>query len=412
MIMSTVSNVISQHADGASFLWLLRSRAVAAAHYSLADLAKLDQRLEANLDGLRVAGDAGWEICKEALSTEEPGELFAAAALALESGKQDRLETAFNAASSSPEIARGLVSALGWLSFPQAEPHIKRLLDSSSSVLRYAGIAASAIHRQNPDAALIGAICGTDPLPKARALRAVGELGLKTLLPEVRPSLADPDELCRFSAAWSMALLSADSKALGILGTIAESKLSYRDKALQVAIRRMDAPPGARQDAKLLRAAVIGAGAFGDPTSIPWLIDQMKTPELARVAGEAFTMITGADIAFEDLDAEKPGDFEVGPTENPEDDDVDVDPDENLPWPCAQRIAQWWKGRQAEFQNGLRYLAGKPISVGSCQLVLRNGRQRQRAAAALEIAIREPGQPLFNAAAPGFRQQQILGLGR
>jgi len=32
-----------------------------------------------------------------------------------------------------------------------------------------------------------------------------------------------------------------------------------------------------------------------------------------------------------------------------------------------------------------------------------------RAAAALELAIRNPGQPLFSAAAPGFRQQQILG---
>jgi hypothetical protein len=43
--------------------------------------------------------------------------------------------------------------------------------------------------------------------------------------------------------------------------------------------------------------------------------------------------------------------------------------------------------------------------------VLRDGRQRQRAAAALELAIRQPSQPLFNIAAPGFRQQQILGKG-
>jgi hypothetical protein len=36
--------------------------------------------------------------------------------------------------------------------------------------------------------------------------------------------------------------------------------------------------------------------------------------------------------------------------------------------------------------------------------VLREGKQRQRAAAALELAIREPNKPLFNVAAPGFRQ--------
>jgi len=34
--------------------------------------------------------------------------------------------------------------------------------------------------------------------------------------------------------------------------------------------------------------------------------------------------------------------------------------------------------------------------------------QRQRAAAVLEMAILQPGQPLFEVRAPGFRQQQIL----
>src|SRR5207253_24387 len=95
--MPVVSNVSSQHADEASFLWELRSGAVIAPHFSLADLAKLDQRIEANLDGLRIADDAGWEICREALSTEEPGEVFAAAVLAFESGNKDRLETVFEA---------------------------------------------------------------------------------------------------------------------------------------------------------------------------------------------------------------------------------------------------------------------------------------------------------------------------
>ena len=41
----------------------------------------------------------------------------------------------------------------------------------------------------------------------------------------------------------------------------------------------------------------------------------------------------------------------------------------------------------------------------------RIGRQRQRAAAALELAIRQPSQPLFEVRAPGFRQQTILRTG-
>ena len=418
MNLASTPDVLSQHASEASFLWELRAAAVAAPHYSLADLAKLDQRVEAHLDGLRIAGEAGWEICKEALSAEAPGEVFAASVLAFESGNPDRLETVLATGAASQDLSRGLVSALGWLPFQQAEPHIRQLLASSQLALRRVGMAASAIHRQNPGQSLVDAVSNADPLLRARALRAIGELGLRSYTHEIKLHLADPDALCHFWAAWSAALLSADSKALAILGSIAESDLPYREKSLQAAIRRMDAPAASAwhnklaQDAQSIRIAIIAAGAFGDPASIPWLMEQMKVPELARVAGEAFAMITGVDIALEDLDAEKPEGFEAGPTENPGDDNVEMDPDENLPWPGSELIAKWWTQRQAEFQKGTRYLLGKPISVDWCQQVLRNGRQRQRAAAALELAIRQPGQPLFNVASPGFRQQRLLGVRR
>ena len=47
------------------------------------------------------------------------------------------------------------------------------------------------------------------------------------------------------------------------------------------------------------RIAIIAAGAFADPEVIPFLIDQMKIPKLARVAGESFSLITGAHIAYD-----------------------------------------------------------------------------------------------------------------
>ena len=62
------------------------------------------------------------------------------------------------------------------------------------------------------------------------------------------------------------------------------------------------------------------------------------------------------------------------------------------------------------FQTGTRYLCGKPISEQQCKHVLRYGYQRQRAAAAIELAMMNLGQPLFEVRAPGFRQQKLLGL--
>jgi hypothetical protein len=120
--------------------------------------------------------------------------------------------------------------------------------------------------------------------------------------------------------------------------------------------------------------------------------------------------ITGVDLAYEDLDTDKPEGFESGPTEDAKDDNVEMDPDERLPWPDANLIAKWWEKHTNEFQPRVRHLLGKPITADWMQQVLRIGRQRQRAAAALELAIMQPGQPLFEVRAPGFRQQELLRL--
>ncbi len=138
--------------------------------------------------------------------------------------------------------------------------------------------------------------------------------------------------------------------------------------------------------------------------SVPWLIEQMKIPELARVAGEALTMITGLELDSAPFEGQWPEGFEAGPTEDPEDENVEMDPDENLPWPDREKIAEWWRKNQDRFENGTRYLVGRPMTVEWLNDVLRNGYQRQRAAAALELAIRQPGTPLFEVRAPGWRQ--------
>src|SRR5215831_11816035 len=144
-----IETIINQHAEEAAFLWLLRDTAVHAPHYSLADLVYLDNRIEAHIDGLRIAGEAAWEICKEALRHEEAGEVFAAAFLAFESGNEVYIQTALEVGSASSELSRGLISALGWLSYQQAERHIKQFLIAASPDMRRIAIAAHAAHRQD-----------------------------------------------------------------------------------------------------------------------------------------------------------------------------------------------------------------------------------------------------------------------
>lgn len=404
-----VESVITQHGEEAAFHWLLREDAVDAPHYSLGDLAKLDDRLDAHLDGLRIAGDAGWKICEEQLSLEEPGEVFAAAVLAFERGDKQRIEEVVAVGAQSLDLARGVISALGWLGFEQAEPYIQRLNDSDEPIRRRMGLAATAIHRQP-----LGQVT-EEALVRARGLRAVGELGQRVLLRHCQANFDDPDAECRFWGAWSAALLG-DAKASRVLREIAEAGGPRAARAGGLAARRME-PGDAFQwqqqlagDPSRQRLAVEVAGAIGDPVLIPWLMEQMSVPELARVAGEAFTTITGVDIAYLDLEGEWPEGFDAGPTEHPEDEEVEMDPDEDLPWPDPDLIARWWSEHRPRFSNGTRYLLGDPIVPPTLNEVLRTGRQRQRAAAALELVLREPGPPLFETRARGDRQQRLLGL--
>lgn len=136
----------------------------------------------------------------------------------------------------------------------------------------------------------------------------------------------------------------------------------------------------------------------------------MSIPEYARAAGEAFCMITGVDLAYEDLDAEWPEGFQAGPTEDPQDEDVELDIDEDLLWPQAELIDQWWQRNGGRYQQGMRYLCGQLITDVNCRRVLGDGYQRQRISAALELALLKPDEPLFEWRAPGFRQQEWLGL--
>ncbi len=410
-----IPEIVSQHAEEAAFLWLLRSNAIHAPHYSLKDLAKLDGRVEAHLDGLRVAGEAGWELYKAALGKEATGEVFAASVIAFESGIESRIQVVLEAVEKTPELSTGLISAFGWMPFQQAAPHAQRLLAAESPLQRLVGLAAYAVHRQDPGAALKEALSSPDLLLKARALKAVGELGKANLLPLVKSNLTVEDFTCRYWAAWSGALLG-EALAIPVLQRIAENGHAKREAACTMAVRWISVQEAQAwlkvlaSRSETLRLAVQAAGVIGDPAHISWLIQQMANPVVARVAGESFTFITGIDLAYDDLDTDKPEGFEAGPTENPEDENVDMDPDEDSPWPNPQLIEKWWFTHRAQFTNGTRYLCGQPMTIESLNQVLRTGRQRQRTAAALELAIRQPGTPLFNTSAPGFRQQALLGL--
>lgn len=408
--------ILSQHAEEAAFLWVLRRLAVGRPDYDLEDLAKLDGRLAAHLDGLYVAGEASWEMVLENLDRGRDGELFAAAMLAIPTGPK-RFQELLGALSEKPELGQGLVSALGWLPWEGGRGISIDLLRSEDPRLMRWGLRAHAIHRQHPGPALEAALGSRDLSCAAGAARMAGELGCGELVPVLEALLPTRDECLRFWCAWSSALLGS-ARGLVTLVALADNEGPFSERAALTVAR--SCPPAQAgpwltrlfSDPKRSRRAVMAAGAGGDPAEIPQLLAAMAKPELARVAGEAFCMITGADLAMQDLTAEKPEGFDAGPTDDPEDENVELDADEDLPWPSAELVGNWWRQNRARFAAGKRYLAGRLVTKESLRTVLAEGKQRQRLAAAELLMLLPPKhpplQPLFECRAPGRRQKVEL----
>lgn len=442
-------DVITQHAENASFLWMQRDRAVYAPHYKLKDLADLDERVEANIDGLCIAGRVGWRICEQALDNNGPGDVFAAGVLAFESRDQERIKKILDIGTSAPELERALISALGWIPLNQIEDTIKDLLQSVNAQIRRVGIGACAVHRKDPGSPLIQAILDQNSRLRNRALKAAGELGRTDLLPTIiqtyvqqyvqqqqplqspiqpyiqsstAPSCSEDDDGCHFFAAWSSARLgNRTGQVIDTLKRITEKRITeksglYAERAMDIALRCMDVSQAKdwlqklRSNPDQLRLSIVGAGVVGAPELINYLILDMENAKVARVAGEAFSMITGIDLAYDDLEHDKPEGFESGPTEEPEDEDVALDKDEDLPWPAPDLIKDWWDKNKKNFHEGRRYLRGKEITKDSLRDTLKQGTQRQRTAAALELGLMEPNRPLFEVRAPGKRQMKEMAL--
>jgi uncharacterized protein (TIGR02270 family) len=413
---SVVFSVVEQHAEEAGFLWMQRRNAVVAPNVTLRHLARLEERLEAHLDGVRIAGGAGDAACLRQLAGGEPGPLFVATVLAVEAGAAERLERLLTLAEALPQAHTGLFAAFGWSKSSDLRGTVATMLISPSAFRRLAGTVACSMHRV--DSGIISGRLLEDPDPavRARSLRATGELGRQEFVSRLLDWIEDEDPRCQFWACWSAVLLGDRNKAHERLLSAGLSDGPERARAFQLALMSMEGHGAHNVLQRLARDAddevarrnlILGTGLAGDPRYVGWLIGQMKDERFARLAGESFSLITGVDLTALNLRYLRP-DLETGPTDNPEDDNVDMDVDEGLAWPDAVKVESWWRVQSHRFQAGVRYFMGSALNPDVCQQVLRNGYQRQRILAAQHLCLLEPGTSLFNTSAPAWRQQGLL----
>ena len=411
---SSVLPVVEQHAEDATVLWQTRSLLTCSPHVELRRLRRLDDRLLAHLDGIVLAGADGNRLSAMTLEHPASGSAFVATVLAIESSDSARLDDLFALIQSVSEVRPGFLSAFGWVSAPRLQSTVSALLQSQAPVRRLTGITACAMHGVDPGPALIEALHDSDEELRARVLRTAGVLGKLELLDAVAKGAADPVPDCRIWSAWSSVLMGKRESKLDALLAMATQSGPFQDRSLRLALRAANLKTGndflraMRRTPEQTRTVIAGAGIVGDPHYVPWLIEQMENLKLCRLAGESFSMITGLDLAYLDLDRKPPDNAELLPNDDPTDASVDMDPDDGLPWADPAKISAWWAANSARFSNGTRYFMGAPPTRAHCIEVLKNGFQRQRIAAALYLCLLNPGTPLFNTAAPAWRQERWL----
>jgi uncharacterized protein (TIGR02270 family) len=439
-----IPEIVSLHVEEAGSLFEMRRAVLDAPQVRLKDIRRtFDDRIAAHLDALAVAGEHAWKFCDAALETPSVGAVFTGAVRALEEKRLDRLDRLFALTGAIPETRTGLMSALGWVERDRLPGLGTALLRSQEPLRREAGIAACSMHRVDPGLATGGWLVDADPFVRARALRLVGEVGCEAAVPACAAALDDAEPECRFWAAWSGVLLGNRGAALDALTNAGFTQGAHRHAAFVSAVQSVSTSQGHRllqelaRDPADKRWLVEGSGVSGDPAYLPWLLKRMRERTLARLAGEAFSLITGVDLTAagldtrtgvptgpsEDLDDfsvtdidsidarlddKSPEPIELAPNDDPDDPNVDMDPDDGLPWPDPQKIEKWWDANGSRFQKGTRYFMGAPVIRQHCIEVLKNGYQRQRILAAHYLCLLEPGTPLFNTSAPAWRQQRLL----
>jgi uncharacterized protein (TIGR02270 family) len=414
--LSEPAEIAQYVVDDTPYLWLAREVLARGPNARLIDLARHDERLEAYLDAMRVHCASIGPAVQEECDRGGPAAEFLLASLRLMTGDVPSVAAMAESETPPPNL-RPIVAALAWAERDAALHAISQLNRGRAPLSRAIAVATLGARRADPGPALVTAMTDQVDLVRARAYRTAGQLGRADLMAQLHHGLTDPDPECRFWSAWAAARMGA-AEPLDTLADIAWNRRPRADRALDLLLRRFDVPQAnawLREFATLPdreRSVIRAAGVVGDPLYIPWLIERMAEPVTARLAGESFSMIVGLDLAYRDLDRRPAADFQSGPNDDPADENVALDDDENLPWPDPERIGQWWTANRSRFSVGTAYFLGTPKPAADWLQALSDAFQRQRHAAALELAIRQPDRAMFEVRARGRLQRQLLARAR
>lgn len=403
--VSPYGETFEQYVDNASFLWMMRSIAVEQPHYKSHDIFELEQRIESQLDGLMTSIEPAWSACVDALELAEAGEVFTSSVVAYRSHDINKIQKAVEVGIANEQSMKGLISALGWMPGNLVNSWIQKFFTSKDLKHKFLAVAACSIRRENPDEflnrILDRADCRDDIPLYARSLRLIGELRRLDLMPFLDDAITSEDENIKFWALWSSVLLGKRD-IVKLFEPYVFNHGPYQSMAINLVFRVLPIEHArawistlAKSDGQA-RSVIQATGILGDPHAVNWLISKMQDLSVAKIAGEAFSGITGIDLEELQLVNESKSEESAQNDDDMSDESVEMDEDENLPWPDYEKIKKFWMSHGRHFIAGQRYFLGKTVSAEYIKSRLQIATQRQLKASSYELALIDSTIPLLN----------------
>lgn len=140
-------DILEEHFEELEFLWQQRQEALRSPEYTLPELAELEERIEAHVDGLVLAGEAAIPVLEAGLAGDDPLIVFSAAYPLLRLDRDDAAKLVMQTLQEAqgPQLD-GLRQALCHGPLQRIERSLHEAVKSASAPVAAAAAEALAFH--------------------------------------------------------------------------------------------------------------------------------------------------------------------------------------------------------------------------------------------------------------------------
>lgn len=396
-----IKPLVQQHARDAVFYWQQINIGRFSPLITSQKRHHFHQQLNAHLDGLRAAGQEGWDAAlKNYARWKADGEAFVCWLLALESDDQIHINILHNLPGiNRSQLLRSMAETVAWIPEFQARLILERwrLESDSDEMMLEAWLYATGAMGIIPENDFRPLLEHESPRIRAACCRAVGKLRLHTCQQIVENMLSDSDHNVREEAVLALAWLTPridivnelhsllifhlqNAPQRGMVAVQARRKLDYLARLAGLCVPQRDSRLHVILADMPERLRLLTLAYHGDPEQFSVIYKALENEQTSRLAFWAIGFISGLDMTVPEYCSSAPEmKDESGKPLSFSSDDTDI----GLVWPNVSAVVT--NCRSLNFSAG-PLLLGKQISAAYCHELLTTATQAVRFAASWHFA--------------------------